>query len=116
MSDSEPTVDAKAEEAAAADAGGLNNRKRRSYTAALKLEVVKIAKQSSLQAASKLFNIDRHMIRSWRADEEKLKLFKFVRKRAFVFFLVFPFNLKRTRICRKEKNARRWASREVQTA
>jgi hypothetical protein len=36
------------------------------------LEVVSNAKNTSINAASKLYNIDRKQVRNWKNDEQKL--------------------------------------------
>ncbi|KAI1726207.1 brinker DNA-binding domain-containing protein [Ditylenchus destructor] len=53
---------------------GSNGKKRNSYTIDYKLEAIDYAKkQSSINSASKHFNVDRKCIRKWMAQEEQLR-------------------------------------------
>jgi hypothetical protein len=50
----------------------LTAKKRRSFTIEQKLEVVRFAKSSSRNAASRKFNIARHCVSQWLRNEEDL--------------------------------------------
>jgi transposase-like protein len=47
-------------------------KKRRSYTIDQKLEVIKFARSSSRNAASRKFNIARHCVSQWMRNEQSL--------------------------------------------
>lgn len=47
---------------------------RKSYTAAFKLEAVKYAKENGNRAAALNYTINESMVRSWRKQEDQLRL------------------------------------------
>lgn len=47
---------------------------RKSYTAAFKLEFVKYAKENGNRAAALNYTINESMVRSWRKQEDPLRL------------------------------------------